>query len=486
LKAKNNISLKKQTINGLIWSFLDKFFTFGITFIVGIILARILNPREFGLIGMITIFITISQSLVNSGLNTALIRKKNCTQVDYSTVFFANLGVALIFYALLFISAPHISTFFNEAQLNEIIRCLGIVVLIDSVAMIQQTILSKAIDFKKQTRISVIASFISGVIAVYLAYVGYGVWSLVALRLIRQGINSSMLWYYTKWYPSFIFNKDSFHELFSFGSKILMVSLIRTIYNNMFYFIIGKFYTANQLGFFTRADQFQKLPSQNINAIVTRVSYPVLSSIQEDRPRLRANFQRLIRSTMLITLLALLGMASMAEPLVIGLIGEKWLPSVVYLQMLCIVGIFYPLQLLNFNILQVLGNANTILKIEIYMKLIAIPVIFLGIFFNIKIMILGMIIHNLIAYYFNSNISGKPINYTFKDQIKDIMPSVALASIVASILFIINMFLSYHPLIILGIQSIAGISLTYIILHLTNSQDYIFLKQIIINKLRAK
>ena len=280
-------SLKQKTISGLIWSFIDSIAGQGISFIVGIILARLLSPKEFGLIGMLTIFIAISQSFIDSGFRQALIRKQDCTQTDYSTVFYFNIAVGVAFYILLFAFANSISNFFHEPVLKELIKVLGLALIINSFTMIQSTLLTKRIDFKLQAKISIIASLISGIISIYMAYTGLGVWSLVALTLIKYATNSILLWYWNKWKPALLFSKKSFKELFSFGSNLLVSGLIDTIYRNIYYVIIGKYFTAVELGYYTRAEQFQSLPSANLQGIIGRVSYPVLSTLQHDLPKLK-------------------------------------------------------------------------------------------------------------------------------------------------------------------------------------------------------
>ena len=329
------MSLKQKTVSGLSWSFIDQIGNQGISFIVGIILARLLTPREFGLIGMITVFIALSESFINSGFSDALIRKKDCTDTDYSTIFYFNLIVGLLFAVILYISAPAIAVFFNESELTSIVRVMSIVLIIDSLTIIQRTILTKRIDFKLQTRISIIASIGSGVIAIIMAFNNYGVWSLVAQRISRQALNSFFLWLWNNWKPKFIFSRKSFKELFSFGNKLLISGLISTLYQNIYYLIIGKFYTTATLGYYTKANDFKRVPSEGLNGIISRVSYPVLSTLQDDKMRLKQNFQKLLRSTVFITFILMLGMAAIAEPMIITLIGEQWRQSIIYLQLLC-------------------------------------------------------------------------------------------------------------------------------------------------------
>lgn len=467
----------------MIWSFIDSFANQGVQFLVGIVLARILSPREFGLIGMLTIFIAISQSFIDSGFSSALIRKNNCTQKDYSTVFIFNFLVSVIFFFVLFFSAGAVSSFFAEPQLKALLRVLGLALIFSAFGIIQRTILTKRIDFKTQTKVSLVSSISSGVIAISMALTGFGVWSLVALTISRFALNSLFLWIWNKWRPDWVFSRRSFNELFGFGSKLLVSGLIDTTYRNIYYLVIGKYFSAVELGYYTRADQFKAFPSQNLNAIISRVSYPVLSSIQDDKVQLKANYKRLIRSTMLITFVLMLGMAAVAKAMILTLIGEKWLPAVIYLQMLCFVGMFYPLHALNLNMLQVQGRSDLFLRLEIIKKILAVPVIIIGIFYGIKIMIMGMMVLTLIAYYLNSFWSGKFIGYSFLEQVKDILPSFLLAALVGAAVFVIGNLLQISPFNTLVIQVITGACLTFVLCELFKMPDYLFIKKIVLEKL---
>ncbi|MBW8330526.1 MAG: lipopolysaccharide biosynthesis protein [Prolixibacteraceae bacterium] len=480
------MSLKQKTINGIIWSAIDSLGGQGILFVVGIILARLLSPREFGLIGMITVFIAVSETFINSGFSSALIRKRDCTQTDYSTVFFFNLAVGIFFFILLFFSAPAIANFFEEPELTNIVKVLGIVLIIDSLTIIQRTILAKRIDFKLQARISVIASIGSGAIAITMAYSGFGIWCLVALQLSKQALNSIFLWLWNRWKPMLVFSKQSFLELFHFGGKLLLSGLIDTLYRNIYYLIIGKYFSAQDLGFYTRATQFKDLPAKNLNTIIAKVSYPVLSTIQDDIPRLRANYQILIRSTMFITFILNMGLVAVAKPMVLTLIGAKWEPSIIYLQMLCFVGMFYPLHALNLNMLQVQGRSDLFLKLEVIKKILAVPTIIIGIFWGIKIMILGMMVNTIIAYYLNSYWSGKMIGYSFKQQVKDIMPSFMLALIVSGFIYSLGFLPIDSYLILLILQIAIGAFLTILICEVIKFKDYIYIKNIAFSKILKK
>ena len=479
-------SLRQKTVSGLSWSFIDSISGQGIQFIVGIILARMLTPREFGLIGMITIFIAVSESFINSGFSSALIRKKECTQADYSTVFFYNLTAGAIFFTILLFSAPAISGFFKEPELKPIIQVLGAVLIIDSATIIQRTILTKQINFKLQTRISVIAALGSGVMAIGMAYSGFGVWSLVAQRLCKQAINSFLLWLWNKWKPIAVFSRQSFRELFGFGSKLLASGLIDTIYRNVYYLIIGKFFSAKELGYYTRADQFNALPSQSLTGVIGRVSYPILSSIQDDANRLKASYQQLIRSTMFITFTLMVGMAAVAEPMVVGLIGEKWKPAVIYLQMLCFTGMLYPLHALNLNMLQVKGRSDLFLRLEVIKKILAVPVIVIGIFWGIRVMIAGMMLNSVIALYINSYWSGRMIGYPFRQQISDILPSFSLSLAMAISVYLLGLILTYAPILNLLIQVTAGAAFILVFSEMAKFKDYLFIKEIVMERLHLK
>lgn len=480
------MSLKQQTVSGLIWSFVDTFVGQGIGFVIGILLARLLSPREFGLIGMIVVFIAVSESFINSGFSNALIRKRNCTQTDYSTVFYYNLTAGLAFFFILFASAPTIAKFLKEPVLQPIVQVLGVILIIDSLTLIQRTILIKRIDFKLQARISVISSLGSGIVAIAMAYSGFGVWSLVAQRLCRQALHSLLLWLWNRWKPTLEFSTQSFRELFGFGSKLLASGLIDTAYNNIYYLIIGKYFSAQELGFYARADEFRKIPSQNLNGIIGRVSYPVLAIIQNDIPRLKLNYQKLIRSTMFITFTLMLGMAAVAEPMTIVLIGEKWRPSIIYLRMLCFVGMMYPLHALNLNMLQVQGRSDLFLKLEIIKKILAIPIIIIGIVWGIKVMIAGMMANTLIAYYLNSYWSGRMIGYSFKDQLKDIGPSFFFALLMSATVFIAGYYLPTAYLVKLMIQLMIGAAFVIAASELFQLRDYLYIKSLLVEKLKAE
>ena len=302
----------------------DNISNLGIQFVVGIILARLLSPVEFGLVGMITVFISISLLFIDSGFSFSLIRKKECTQNDYSTVFYFNLLASLAFYTLLFFLARPISLYFKEPKLTDIIRVVGLGLIIGSISSIQRTILIKKIDFKLQTKISVISSAVSGVVAIYLAFAGFGVWSLVWKTITANLLTTILLWGWTAGIQSCGFDYKAFKEHFRFGYKLLLSNLINTVYQNIYYLLIGKYFSAVQLGYYVKAEEFSNLPSSNITNVIQRVSYPVLSQLQDQPQKLKNGYQKIIKTTMYISFVLMMGLAAAAKPLVITLIGQKW------------------------------------------------------------------------------------------------------------------------------------------------------------------
>ena len=478
-------SLKQKTISGILWSFIDQFATLGISFIVGIVLARILSPKEFGLIGMISVFIAVSTTFINSGFGSALIRKKDCSQADYSTVFFFNLIAGIVFYIILFFLSPSISSYFNEEELVLILRVLAFSLIIDSLSLIQGVILTKRVDFKLQAKVSVISSSSAGVLGISLAYNGFGVWSLIYMQLFARFLNAALLWMWNNWKPSFIFNIASFKELFGFGGKLLLSGLIETIYRNIYFIIIGKYFNATQLGYYTRADQFNSVPSQSLTTIMSRVTYPVLSQMQDDKERLKQGYKKMIKTIMFVSFSVMMGIAAVADSMILSLIGEKWEPSVIYLQLLCFVGMMYPLHALNLNILQVQGRSDLFLKLEIIKKILAIPIIIIAIVLGIKAMIIGMWISTLIAFYLNSYWSGRFINYPMKEQVTDIFPSFILAfSMALSVYLLGSQIVTLHWVKLL-LQISFGVSITVFISELLKIEQYIELKDITHNKIMS-
>lgn len=452
------MSLKSKTVQGISWSLINNISINGIQFVIGVILARLLSPSEFGLIGMTAVFTAVARTFVDSGFSTALIRKKSCSQDEYSTVFYYNMFAGVILYFLLFLLAPYISEFFNEERLTSIVRVIGINLIILSIAQIQRTILIKNIDFKRQAIITVIAKLSSGTIAIMLAFKGFGVWSLVVLELLRNVFESILLWVTGPWRPSFVFSLDAFRELFGFGSKMLASGLLNTIYQNIYNFVIGKYFSAAELGFYTRARRFSELVSRNVNSIIQSVTFPILASIGDDNDRLRRNYKKLLMSSSLISATLSLIMAASAPALVIGLLGDKWSTSIPYLQLLCFSGMLYPLHSLNLNILKVKGRSDLFLKLEVIKKLFAIPTIIIGIKYGIIPMLFMVVLSSIIAFFLNTYYSGHLINYGTYEQIRNVAPSFILATIIALPVYLTGFIIELRPIYLLMIQGAVAVA----------------------------
>lgn len=480
------MDLRNKTINGVLWNAAGKFSLYGSEFIIGIFLARLLTPGEFGMIGTIMVVIRISEVFINSGFSQAIVRKQNCTQKDYSTAFIFNFGVGVLFFLVLLFTAGPISAFFKNPELKPLIQVLGIGLILSSLTLIQRAQLIKSIDFKLQTKISLIASVISGLIAIGMAFAGFGVWSLIARNLLKEGLNSTLLWYWNKWYLNFIFSIESFKELFGFGSKLLLSGVIGTFLQNINYMVIAKYFTAQDLGYFTRAELFKNIPSQNVSATVTAVGYPVLATIQKDRVRMKKVFRDMFINTFFIIVILMFGLISTAKALVVTLVGQQWLPSVELLQMLCLVGLIAPLSSMNINILNVIGRSDLYLKLQLISQILVIPNIFIGVFLGIKALIIGMIFIEFFSYIIFNHESNKVLNYPISEQLRDVYPAFLLAIVMGALVLSIEPLTNFKPLITLVIQVITGIGIVICIGEFFKMQEYNFLKTTLLEKLKLR
>lgn len=464
-------SLKKKTINGTLWSGIDNIVQTGVTFVVSIVLARLLTPDDYGLIGIIAIFTTVCTALINGGFTTALIRKKDATDDDYNTAFIVNLGVSLVLYGIIYICSPMIAEFFKREELISLTRVSSIGMIIGALAIVQQTRLTKRIDFKSQTKITIIASVTSGVVGIIMAIMGFGVWSLVGQQLVLHVLRTVLLWVVNKWIPSLRFSSKSFHELFGFGWKMMVSSVIQTIWKELYQVVIGKYYSPATLGQYTRSKQFSKLFSTNLTTVVQRVTYPVLSNIQDDKERMVAAYRKIIKTTMFVTAIGMLLLGAISEPLLYCLIGPKWHDAATYLPLICITGSTYPLHAINLNMLQVQGRSDLFLGLEIVKKIIGIGPLAIGALVGILPMLYATIIASIIDYFLNSYYSGKSLGYSSWMQIKDIAPSYGIATLTALSVYFLK-FLPITNWVVLPIQIILGIAVIMIVSHITKREEY--------------
>lgn len=419
----------------MFWTFAQQFGTQGIGFLVSIVLARILLPKDFGLIGMISVFVGIGISLVNSGLTQSLIRSKSPDQEDYSTVFFFNLAGSLLVYVLLFFTAPLIADFFSQPVLVNIVRVYCLSFIISAFSQVQMTRLTKEMNFKLQMTIAIPSLIGAGLLGIFLAYKGYGVWSLVWMSLFQAFLSSTQLWLRTGWSPSFVFSKEKFRYHFKFGYKLTLSGLLDTVFTNIYQIIIGKFFIAAEVGFYTRANSLRQLPVNNLSAALNKISYPLFASIQNDDVRLKKAYKQIMQMVIFVIAPVLVIMGVLAEPLFRFLFTAKWLPAVPYFQILCVAGILYPLHAYNLNILNVKGRSDLFLKLEIIKKIIVIIIIVITIKFGIIGLIWGQLINSVISFFINTHYSGRFIKYNAWQQAKDVLPLIFLAFIAGAIVW---------------------------------------------------
>lgn len=429
-------SLKQRTISGLKWGTYERFASYGVTFIVSLIIARILSPADYGIVAMISIFLGICSVLVEGGFGAALIKKQDRTDLDFSTVFFYNIVVSLMFYGLLYAFAPLIARFYEMPLLIKVTRIVGLSIVIGAFGTIHRTKLTIAIDFKTQTKISLITLLVSGALGIAMAYRGFGVWALVYQGLVAVLISTILLWYFVRWRPLSELSGESFRELFGFGSKIMLAGLLNTIYDNIYAMVIGKKFTASDLGYFARADSFAKLPSLNISMVIQKVTFPVLSEIQNDIPRLASSYRQLLKMTAFIVFPVMVLLAALGRPLIELLLTEKWLPAVPLMQTLSFGLMFFPIHAINLNLLQVIGRSDLFLRLEIIKKVMITALLFITTGFGIIYICLGIVLSSLIALIINTHYTGKFINVGLIRQLMDIIPMLVISVVSGAVAFL--------------------------------------------------
>lgn len=416
----HNSSLKSKIYHSAFWSFVDGIGSRFVQFVIGIILARLLLPEQFGLIAMLTIFMAIAQSLLDSGFCSALIQKKEITEADTSSVFFFNVLISLVLAGILCLVAPWIAVFYGQPDLLPITQAMSLVVVINSFGVVQTTMLTRHMDFKTQTKVSLMAGLGSGGIGIAMAYSGFGVWSLVAQQVAAALIRGILLWLCNKWRPKFIFSFHALRQMFSFGSRLLVSGLLNQIFDNLYYVVIGKLFSPMALGFYFRARTLAELPSTTLSGMISRVSFPVFCSIQEDDVRLKRALRKALAMLFFINAPVMIGLAVVAEPLVQVLLTEKWLPSVPYLQLLCVQGLMLPLHILNLNILLAKGRSDLFLRLEIIKKTMVVLNIAITWRWGITSIICGQLAISFLAYFLNSYYTGKLLGYNALAQMRDV------------------------------------------------------------------
>ena len=454
-------SLRKKTVKGVMWNSIDRFTTQGIRFVFSMLIARMLLPSDYGVIGMLGIFMAVSQCFINSGFGAALIRKNNRTETDLSTVFYFNIVVACICYGLLWIGSPLIAKFYDIPLLESVTKVWGLNLIISSFAGIQDAQLSIAINFKSRAKISVITTLFTGVIGLLLAYRGYGVWALVFQTLSSNTLRTSLLWLTVRWIPKPIFSWSSFKELFSFGSKLLASALLDTIYNNIYTIVIGKCFSAKALGVYSRADSLAQFPSSNITGVLQAVTFPVLSKIQDNDVRLASAYRRFLRMSAFIIFPLMVGLAAVADPFIRIVLTDKWEGTIIFLQIICFALMWYPIHAINLSLLQVKGRSDYFLKLEVIKKILGVAILCVTIPLGLTAMCYGRVFSSVICLVINTYYTKKLIGYSFINQMKDLTHILVHTFVMGGIVFaIVNSLPTLWLQLLIGIL----IGLVYYIL----------------------
>lgn len=421
--------LKNNVIGGMAWTGLEKLVGKGVNFVIAIALARMLAPTDYGVIGMLTIFIAIANTFTDSGLANALIQKQDRTDKDMCTMFYFNLVVGTAFYLILFFAAPFIADFYNMPILKDVTRVVALSLVITGLTSVQRTKLTIELKFQTQAMISVFSMLVTGATGLLLAYMGWGVWALVFQTLAGQVVSSALICCYSRWMPKLTFSWDSFHALFGFGSKLLASNLINTVYSNLYTLVIGRAFSPADVGYYNRANEYALLPAQSLQDMTLKVNYPILAKMQDDHERLLRAYRKLLRTPLFVLYPILVTIAVVGEPLITLMIGEKWLPCVPMLQVLCIGYMFSPLTHINLNLLYVKGRTDLVLKLELIKKPIAFAILFATIPFGIYALVIGKAVYELVAFSFNCYYTGKLLNYGEIKQLKVLMPIFIMCGI---------------------------------------------------------
>ncbi len=454
-------NLKKTTKKGLYWSAASNIASQGMYFVFGIILARLLAPSDYGVIGMLTVFMCVVQVFIDCGFSQALIAKQDRTQTDFSTEFFFNIAVGFVGYALLFLVSPLIAAFYNMPILSPILKVTGLGVLINSLCVVQIAQFAIRLDFKTPAKLKVITQLVSGVGGIVLAYIGWGVWALVIQQIAGGLLHAILLWIFAGWRPTREFSKESFSYLWGYGSKILGASLIQQVYDNLYPLVIGKFFSSKQLGLYSRAQGFASLPSTNLSSVLGSVTFPVLSKLNNDIPRLVGTYRRMLRTIAFIVFPLMIGLAAISSPLVKILLNEQWYDCIIYLQFLCIALIWQPLSATQLNVLKVIGRSDIILKLEILKRGVGLISIFAAIPFGVKGMCIGFDIFYIYCFVLNTYYNSRTLKLSFGEQLQDILPFLLNSIVMGGIVLLITL-LPLNKYILLPLCVLVGGAYYYI------------------------
>lgn len=453
----SNSNLKEKATAAVFWSFADRFGQQGIQFLVSVVLARLLAPSEIGIIGMLSIFMALGQTLLDSGFGQALIQRKLTNRLEESSVFFLNILIAITGMLVLWVCAPFISGFYKAPILIPITHALSFNFVLSAFGLVPSSLMTKNLDFKSQAHISMISAAISGIVGVSMAYAGYGVWSLVGQSLTMNGVRSLFLWILGSWRPMLAFSLKSLADMFGFGSKLVLSGIIDTIFRNLYEPTIGRLFSATTLGYFSMANRICGLPTESLTTIVSRVTFPLFSTIGEDSSRLKRGMNKSLTLMMLFHLPFLTGLALISENLVHVLLTDKWLPIVPYLQLLCCVAVLAPVHQVNINALLALGRSDIFFRLEIVKKMLQVSLLAASLHWGVTGLILGQLIHSLLCAWLNSRHVGRHAGYSLGQQVRDVLPYAGFSAVMAIAVFSIHVLPLNSSLIMLSLQILTGV-----------------------------
>lgn len=474
--------IRQKVNNGFKWSTFETFLSQILQFVISIVIARQLLPSDYGIIGMLAIFSALAQTFLDSGFGSALIRKPKIDDYDYATAFIFNVSVASVMYLAIFFAAPYIAEFYEQPLLVPVARISMLNLIISGAAIVQNAKLSRDLDFKSRSKITIFSLIASGIVGITLAYTGFGVWALVIQGLVSSLMTTILLWAFGQWRLRIAFSKSSFGYLFGFGSKHLASSLINTIYSNLATLIIGKVYNASDLGLYSRATTFATLPSTTVTSIVVRVNYPILSKFQDDKQKLLPTYESMLRAPMFILYPILLGIAVLAYPLVGVLLGSKWLGCCGLIAVLCLGRLFSPLSVINLNLLYVEGRTDMVLKLELMKKPIAFLLLLASVPFGVLGMCVSLSLYEFVAFCFNCYYTGKLLNYGFWKQIKALLPILGYSAFMAFVVLAVTFSLP-NDILKLAIGIPAGAISYYFISRIFHDKTLMSLRSMIVGRI---
>lgn len=463
--------LKQKTISSILWSLVQRFGVMIISFCANLVLARLLTPDDYGVIGMLLIFISVSNTFIDGGFGTALIQKKEPTQEDYSTIFFWNIFISVILTGILYISSPLISEFYRLPLLSDVLKVMGTVLVINAFSVVQTNILQKKFEFKKLATINIIANIAASILAIVLALRGFGVWSLVFRYLSCSLVISIILWITTKWKPMLTFKFKSFRTLGKFGGMVLLANLVETIYTEFQGLVIGRAFSAKDLGYYTQAKRLEEIPTLGITSAVNQASFPVYASIQDDKQSLKTLIRRNINTLSFINFPLYAILLIIAEPLFIILFSDKWLESVPYFRILCLAGAIYPITSLNTNIIKSLGKGNIYFYMQLFKRVIGICLIIGGLRYGMLGLMWVLVLNAYLMYGVNIYFANKLLKYSLLEQLGDIVKNLYI-TILCSLPTVALVFLNINMFVLMGMQIVMFVMCFILVCILTKNSTY--------------